>query len=197
MKKLITAATIFALSVASGFGEGSVLSGKVAKKMLFSHKGSEFVVVQQDFMVEADVKILNLMAGMKEFKSVLYYGAVAASPKHGLTHKATAASSNHHTPEAAGRAAVNECNRLRNAGPKCVVVAQIVPKKFSQQQFQLSASATAAFKKTYMRGGGPKAFVISPSTGGYAMSKADSTGEAAMAACGNDGATDCVVVVQD
>jgi hypothetical protein len=197
VRNLLLAAALMAISVTGVMAEGEVLDGKAAKKMLFSHKGSVFVVVPQSFMSEADVATLNLMAGMPEFKSVLYYGAIAASPKHGLAHKATVATANHHTTDAASAAALAECNGLRGGGPKCVVVAHITPKKYVEQTFQLSTSATVALRKTYLRGGGPKAFAISPSTGGYATAKGDGAADAALAACNKDGASDCKVVVQD
>ena len=197
MRKLMTVALIAALGATAAFADGDILSGKAAKKMLFSHKGSDFVIVPQDFMADSDVSLLNLMAGMTEFKSVFYYGAIAASPKHGLAHKATVASSNHHSVEAADRAAINQCNSLRGGGAKCVVVAHILPRKFAEHPFQLSASATAAFKKTYMRGGGAKALAISPSLGSYAVSKGEGAGDKAVAACAADGARDCEVVIQD
>ncbi|KPU84199.1 hypothetical protein JI58_05415 [Marinosulfonomonas sp. PRT-SC04] len=194
----ILAFSIFAsFGANAGFAQSDVLDGKAAKKMLFSHRGSDFVIRPQDFMGDADVSLLNLMANMKEFKSVLYYGAIAASPKDGLTHKATIATSNHHTPEAANRAALKECNSMRKAAVRCVVVAQILPKKYSEGAFSLSASATAAFKKTYLRGKGLKALAISPTLGSYGVFKGEDAATAALAACSADGATDCVVVVQD
>lgn len=197
MRLFWTSAAVLAISVTAGVGAEDVLDGKSAKKMLFSHKGSEFVIKTQDFMSDADHATLNVMAAMKEFNSVLYYGAIAASPKDGLAHKATVATSNHHTVEAAENAALAECNGMRGGSAKCLVVAHILPKKFAAQTFQLSASATAAFKKTYMRGKGPKAFAISPVEGSYAASKGDTAGDAAIEACAADGAKDCMIVVQD
>lgn len=197
MRKPIAILAFAAFAASSVFAQAEVLDGKTAKKLLFSHKGSEFVIQTQDFMTDTDVSVLGLMADMKEFKSVLYYGAIAASPKHGLTHKATVATSNYHTPEAAKRAAIKECNGLRSGGAKCVVVAQILPKKYSAQTFSLSASGTAAFKKTYLRGKGDKAMAISPSAGSYGMAKGAAAEQAALTACANNGAKDCKVVVQD
>lgn len=197
MRKLFTAAVIAAVCATAAFGEDDILSGKAAKKMLFSHRGSEFVIVPQDFIGESDVATLHLMAGMQEFKTVLYYGAIAASPKQGLVHKATGASSNHHSVEAADQAAIMKCNSLRGGGAKCLVVARILPKKYSAQPLHLSASATAAFKKTYMRGGGQRAMAISPDAGSYAVSKGEAAGEAALAGCAADGAKGCRIVVQD
>lgn len=200
MNKLGTALAIIGLGgiVASAVTAAEdVLAGKIAKKMLFSHKGSEFVIQPQDFMTDTDVSVLKLMADMREFKAVLYYGAIAASPKDGLTHKATVATSNHHSIAAAEAAATAECDELRSEGADCVVVANILPKKYTEQPFHLSASATTAFKKTYLRGGGAKALAISPNVGSYAISKGDAAAAAALSACGADGATDCVLVVQD
>lgn len=188
-------------SVVKTEAEAVVLSGKLAKKMLFSHKGSEFVILKQDFMTDADVKLLNLMSGMDQFKAVLYYGAIAASPSDGVTHKATLAVSSHHTPAAAAAAAISECNALRSEGPDCVVVAQILPRKYSEQAFSLSASATVTLKKTYLRGRGPKAMAISPSAGSYGVAKGEAAVEAALEACAADpaakSAADCLIVVQD
>ena len=197
MRIFLTTAAAIAVSVTAAFGAAGVLDGKSAKKMLFSHKGSEFVIIPQDFMSDTDVAMLNTMAGMREFNSVLYYGAIAASPKSGLAHKATVATSNHHSLEAAEQAALKECNELSGGAAKCIVVAHITPKKYAAQPFQLSASATAAFKKTYLRGKGPKVLAISPSQGSYAVSKGDGAAEAAIAACAADGAKDCQIVVQD
>ncbi len=197
MKVVLQAAAVMAVSVTAALAAGDVLDGKSAKKMLFSHKGSEFVIQSQDFMTDADQTTLNAMAGMKEFKSVFYYGAIAAAPKHGLAHKATVATSNHHSIEAAEQAALAECNGLRGGGAKCLVVAQILPKKFSLQSFHLSASATAAFKKTYLRGKGPKALAISPRQGSFAVSKGDTAATTALEACAADGAKDCQIVIQD
>ncbi|WP_428539374.1 5-aminolevulic acid synthase [Profundibacter sp.] len=176
-------------------------TGKEAKRMLFSPKKTEFVVVPQDFMTDVDVKTLELMADMPEFKAVLYYGAVAASPKQGLAHKSISAVANHHSIKAAEAAAIKECNALRGGGPKCLMVAYVVPRKFSEQPLQLSASATTAFRKTYLKGRGAKAMAISPTTGDYAIAKGDGAAEAAVAACNKaaseKGATDCRVVIQD
>jgi len=200
MRKLIAAAAIVALGVTQAMA-GAPVSGKEAKRMLFSPKGGEFTVVPQGFMTDVDVATLNLMADMPEFKAVLYYGAVAASPKQGLAHKATVASANHHSIAAAEAQAVKECNALRGGGPKCVVVARVTPRKYAEQPLQLSASATTAFKRTYLKGRGAKAMAISPATGEYVTAKGDGSAEAAIAACNKaaseKGATDCIVVIQD
>ncbi len=201
MVRALTAAAIIAAGVTQALAGESPFTGKEAKRMLFSPKGGEFIVVQQDFMTDIDVKTLELMADMPEFKAVLYYGAVAASPKQGLAHKATVATANHHSIKAAEAAAIKECNALRGGGPKCLMVAYVVPRKFSEQPLQLSASATTAFKRTYLKGRGAKAMAVSAATGDYAIAKGEGAAETALAACNKaaseKGATDCRVVIQD
>lgn len=197
MKNPIAILAFTAFAASSVFAQAEVLDGKAAKKLLFSHKGSEFVIQPQDFMSDADMATLNTLAGMREFKSVLYYGAVAVSPKDGVVSKATVATGKYHSIEAANSAAIKECNGLRSGGAKCVVVAQILPKKYSVQPFSLSASATAAFKKTYLRGKGDKAMAISLKDGSYGVAIGDTAAASALTACASNGAKDCKVVVQD
>lgn len=196
MRLFLTTAAVILLGATAGF-TADVLDGKAAKKMLFSPSGSEFVIQTQDFMVEADVAMLNAMSGMDAFKSVLYYGAVAVSPDDGIVHKATVATADYHSLGAAQNAAISECNGLREGAAVCVVAAHITPKKYAERNLQLSATATVAFKKTYLRGKGPKAFAISPSQGRFGISKTDDAAEAAIAICATDGAKDCLVVIQD
>lgn len=201
MVRLFIAATIIALGVTQAVAGEASFTGKEAKRMLFSPKRTEFTVVPQDFMTDTDVATLNLMADMTEFKAVLYYGAIAASPKQGLAHKATVASANHHSTAAAEAQAINECNAMRGGGPKCVVVARITPRKFTEQSLQLSASATTALKRTYLKGRGEKAMAISPATGEYAIAKGTGAAQSALAACnkaaGDKGTSDCYIAVQD
>jgi len=152
-------------------------------------------------MTQVDVNTLELMADMPGFKAVLYYGAVAASPGQGLAHKATVAVANHHSIEAAKAAAIRECNALRGGGPKCLMVAYVAPRKYSEQPLQMSASATTAFRKTYLKGRGAKAMAISPASGNYGIAKGDGAADAALAACNKaasgKGVTDCRIVIQD
>lgn len=201
MKNIYCSLLILALSATQGWAETVVLDGKTAKKMLFSPKRTEFVVVEQKFMTEADISRLNLLSKLEQFRSVYYYGAIAVSPKHGLAHKATVATSDYHSPEAAGIAALKECNSLRGGGPKCVVVAQIVPKKYVKHALQLSATATAAFRKIYTRAKGPKTYAISPTSGHFSVAKGNGSDAVALANCNKaaakKGREDCKIVVKD
>jgi hypothetical protein len=201
MVRVFTAAAIIALGVTQALAGEAPFTGKEAKRMLFSPKKAEFIVVPQDFMRDFDVKTLELMADMPEFKAVLYYGAVAASPKQGLAHKSISASTNLHSIAAAEKQALARCNKLRGGGPRCVVVAQVRPGNYTEQPLHLSVSATTAFKRTYLKGRGPKAMAVSQTTDEYAIAKGEGAAEAALAACnkaaGEKGATDCRVVIQD
>jgi len=196
MVRVFMAAAMIALGVTQALAGEAPFTGKEAKRMLFSPKAGEFVVVPQSFLSENDVTALKLMADMPEFRAVLYYGAVAASPKQGLAHKATVATANHHSLKAAQAQAIRECNALSGGGPACLMVAYVVPRKYSEQPLQLSTSATTAFRKTYLKGRGEKALAISPSTGGYAIAKGNGAARKALANC-NNGANDCMIVVQD
>ncbi len=205
MVRIITAAAMIAMGVTQALAGEAPFTGKEAKRMLFSPKRTEFVVVPQDFMTDVEFAILDSLWNdptlNMEIKAILYYGAIAASPKQGLAHKATVAVANHHSIKDAEAAAIKECNALRGDGPKCLMVAYVVPRKYSEQPLQLSASATTAFKRTYLKGRGPKAMAISPATGEYAIAKGEGAAEAALAACNKavseKGATDCKVVIQD
>lgn len=197
MRPILTTASAILLGLSSALAAADLWDGKSAKKMLFSPKGSEFVILSQDFMGEADTAMLQAMAGMDAFKAVLYYGAVAVSPADGIVHKATVATADYHSLGSAQLAAIAECNGLRSGAQDCVVVAHITPKKYAERDFQLSATATAAFLKTYMRGRGPKAFAISPTQGSFGASKDQNAAKAAIISCAADGAQDCLTVVQD
>ena len=201
MVRVFTAAAIIALGVTQALAGEAPFTGKEAKRMLFSPKKSEFIVVRQDFMTDIDVKTLEVMADMAEFKSALYYGAIAVSPKRGLAHKSISASTNLHNILAAEQQALNNCNRLRGGGPRCVVVAYVKPRKFTEQQLHLSTSATTAFKRTYLKWHGPKAMAISRATDEYALAKGEGAAEAALAACNKaaavKGATDCWIAIRD
>lgn len=199
MKKLLllTAAVILLASQAIG----APLNGKTAKKMLFSPKGSEFRIVAQDTMGKTDLATLKALLGMKEIKAILYYGAIAMSPKQGLAHESTAASANHHSLAAASAQALKQCNILRGGGPKCVVVVNIIPKKYVERPLTLSVSATTAFRRTYLKGRGGKAMAISPATGEYAVAKGSGAAKIALKVCAKAArakyANDCQIVIED
>jgi len=199
MKNLLSIATFVVLFATQAVA--APVNGKTAKKLLFSPKGSVFSVVSQNSMSKADLATLDVMAGMKEFKAILYYGAIAMAPKHGLAHKATIAAANHHSLAAAGAQALKECNALRSKGPDCIVVAYITPRKYVERPLTMSASATTAFRRTYRKGRGAKAMAISPATGEYAIAKGAGSAGIALEACakaaGEKGASDCQIVIQD
>jgi len=183
--------------LAAGAAMAEPMDGRSAKKMLYSPRGGQIEVLAQDFLTEADVKTLRTLAKVDGFKTLYYYGAIAASPRDGVLHESIHAAIDHHSVEAAGKQAVAGCNAKRTGGAKCVVVALIRPKKWTEDRpLQLSATATEAFRKVYSRGRGPKAMAISPGTGKYGIGKGDGAVDAALSACSKD-ADDCEIVIQD
>lgn len=191
----------------TALGVGLVLAGtsamaeavdtRTARKMLFSERGHVVQVTRG--LSETDAAtvraIVPLMADQMR-QPVTYYAAIAWSPADGVVHDSLQAALNHHTPQAAGRAAITACNALRSDGaPSCEVAAFVLPKKYNAQPLSLSVSATAAFNGTYRKAKGPKAFAISPSLGSWAIGANDA---AALGDCAKQsGATDCEVVIRD
>lgn len=187
MRVLISAISL-ALAL-SGQLHAEAMTGKAAGKLVFS----------------ADKAEVKLMAGVdlpKEqvnaVKSVLsaqpYYGAMAMSPDEGLLSESTVATANFHSVEAAGAAAVAQCNAKKTGATPCIVVAVVQPKGFRARALQLSSEASAGFKAGYPAVGG--AVAISTATGVWGMGQ---TAAAAMGACAETAAKpkDCAVVVEN
>jgi hypothetical protein len=169
------------------------LSGRQAKKMLVKPKGAEVEVVSQDFLSGKDAKILIAVGGQQK-----YYGAIAAAPKAGLAAESTVAAADFHSLDPAKAFALKGCNAARKGGPECVIVALIRPKGWKETGFQLSLDASVGFRKTFMRGGKPRAFAISQETGRFVITKGDGAADAALAQCNAAAGTgDCEVVVTD
>lgn len=169
-------------------------TGRAAEGMLFSPEGAAVEMLAQGFLTDADVKALELVGAAQP-----YYGAIAVSPDEGLMVEATVAAANYHDTDAAAAAAKAECDAKRKGAASCVVVALIRPKGWQAQALQLSADATAGFRKDY-RGQGPKALAVSPATGLWGIATGEGAADAAIAACAAkaaEPATDCTVVVAD
>lgn len=186
---MLAAAAVLALPAVAQ----QAMDGRTAQRMLFDPRRAEVVVYPRGFLSEAEVQVLRQTA----VEAVPYYGAIAAAPGQGLAAEPTSAAGNHHDVAAAGRAAMAECNAKRDGGPPCVVVAEVRPRGWEARAFQLSAGATASLRRDF-RGGGEKAFAISPSTGGFGVGRGAGAGASALAACASASrAPDCSVVVQD
>lgn len=166
--------------------------GNAAKKALYPADEIGVQVMKQSFLVDNQAEILASVATQQP-----YYGAIAVSPVDGLMSEATIAAANYHTVEAASVAALAGCDAARQGDEPCVIVALIRPKGWDARPIQLSADATAAFRKDYAGKGG--ALAASASTGTWAMAKGDDAQNAAVAACAAKltGENDCSVIIAD
>ena len=175
-----------------GFASADVLTGKVAKKMLYSGEKLEAEMIEQPFLADDQAKLLESVATQQP-----YYGAIAVSPDEGLMSEATIAAANYHSVEAASVVALAGCDAARKGETACVIVAFVRPKGWEARPVQMSSDATAAFRKDY--GGKGAALAVSASTGAWGMAKGDGAGDAAIAACAAKlaEAKDCAVIIAD
>jgi hypothetical protein len=191
MRKNLILLAVLAFGAAQG-ASAEVLDGKAAKKALFPATGASVQVMKQAFLADGQAEILGSVAAEQP-----YYGAIAVSPDEGLMSEATIAAANYHSVEAASAAAAAGCDAARKGAAACVIVALVRPKGWEAWPLQLSADATAAFRKDY--GGKGSALAVSAGTGAWGMAKGNGAAEAAVAACAKKltGPNDCAVVVAD
>lgn len=183
-------------TMAVGAAGAEPLDERTARKLLFSEKGHEVVVAEGLSKTDAATvrAIVPLMAEQLR-QPVRYYAAIAWSPENGLVHESLQGAMNHHSPNAAARAAVAACNAQLAEGAGCEVAAWVVPKRYKRQDLSLSVAATAGFNESYRELGGPKVFAISPSLGSWAIAADEG---AALADCAaQSGAADCAIVIRD
>ena len=188
--RLILAASLM-FGLASG-ASAEVLTGKAAKKALFSGADVAVQVMKQAFLVDNQAEVLGTVAAQQP-----YYGAIAVSPDEGLMSEATIAAANYHSVEAASVAALAGCDGARKGEKACVIVALVRPKGWEVRALQMSVDATAAFRKDY--GGKGAALAVSAATGAWGMAKGENASEAAIAACAAKipDAQDCSVIIVD
>ena len=186
---ILPAALLVALAQGS---VAEVLTGKAAKRVLFSGDAVAVQVMKQAFLVDNQAEILGSVASQQP-----YYGAIAVSPKEGLMSEATIAAANYHSVEAASAAALAGCDAARKEDAPCVIVAFVRPKGWEARAIQMSFDATTAFRKDY--GGKGAALAVSAASGSWGMAKGSNAGDAAIAACAAklQGANDCTVILQD
>lgn len=190
-------AVILAMLLTSLPVSAQVLDERSAKAALFPVRGH--VIQVSSKLSERDQRtvraLVPLMAEQLR-QPVRYYAAIAYSPKDGLAHDSIQAAMNHHSIEAASRAAIRACSAKRSKGtPPCELAARMVPKRYKPRALTLSIDATVAFDKAYRKAKSPKAFAISQSTGSWGMGKSDA---GAIAACERTaGPKDCQVVIRD
>lgn len=185
-----------AIMVAIGLlaGEAALadpVTGKTAQGQLFDPAKPEVVMAPANVLSAKDQKLLqSVLVGQP------YFGAIAVSPDEGLASEATVAAANHHTAEAATRAALDACESKRKGKRPCAIVGTIRPEGWKPQALSLSSDATKGFRETY-GSRGPRALAISPSTGRWGLGKGEGAGKSALAECAKSGAADCILAVAD
>jgi hypothetical protein len=205
------------LTLALGLGLATALAAQAepvdedtARKALFGIRGYTLEFIDTSGLTEADnawIDALTEQLRKGNQVELSYYGAVAVSPSlfevgalqrpplivQGLMQFTNGAN----TPGGAQRVARDLCNAARQSGnAPCVVAALVLPRRFGEQPVYLSARATEAFRD-YRRLDAPKAFAASPTSASYGMASGSSAVSQALAICGEKGAGDCEIVVQD
>jgi hypothetical protein len=184
----------FGFGMAASAAAAQVPNGAAVAPLLFPPAGGAVEIRPQPFITQEQESILA-QVGAAQF----YYGAIAVSPDEGLMVEATVAAANHHTTEAAERAALASCDAKRQGARPCVIVALIRPQGWEPRAFQLSSGATAAFRDDYEGVRRDKAFAVSPVTGLWGIGKGRDAAAKALADCTGKGSgvTDCTVVLVD
>ncbi|MGB3279847.1 MAG: 5-aminolevulic acid synthase [Pseudorhodobacter sp.] len=181
-----------AVLVLPGLGFAEPVSGKDALKQVFSPKGAEVEMLPLDGLSAENAALLQQVA-----QDYAYYAAVAIAPEEELLKsEATVLVANHHSVEAATQAALAGCNKARTSAKECAIVAVVRPKEWAPRDLQLSIEATIALEKDYGKSG-ERAMATSAETGFFALAKGAGAQDAAVKACTDKGAKDCVVVVAD
>ena len=192
--------TIMAAAIAgiiAGVAVAEPVDGRTARNALFNPNRTEVAILSGSRLSEQDAGVIRQVG-----TQLLYYAAIAISPDEGILSNATIAAADHHAIAAAETAALAACNAARTGAAGCVIVAHVRPRGWQPgRAVQLGASATRDFRRTYGRGGGPRALAISPATGRWAIVKGDNAGPRAIEQCNaraaEAGATDCNILVSD
>jgi hypothetical protein len=182
------------LVVLAGAALAQVPTGDAVAPMLFPDTGAVVEMRPQSFLPKEQVAILAQVGAAQP-----YYGAIAVSPDEGLMVEATVAAANHHSTEAAERAALAGCDAKRKGAAPCVIVAVIRPKGWTERPFQLSSGATVGFREDFLKVRRDRAFAVSPATGLWGVGKGRNAADKAVADCAGKGkgVTDCTVVAGD
>jgi hypothetical protein len=176
----------------SGAALAEPVSGKDAAKMMFSPKGAEVEMLPVAGLSPENAALLEQVV-----KDYAYYAAVAIVPDDDLLKsEATMLVANHNSAEDAAAAALEGGNKANTTATDCVVAGLVRPKKWEQRVLQLSVEGTVALKSDYGKRG-ERAMATSAQTGFFALAQGAGAQAAAVQACNDKGATDCVVVVAD
>ena len=215
----VAAIALAGIGVTAGMAGAEPIDGKQAGRMLFSAGRSEVVYAKDTGLSAGDMELVKTLfklsdkkvspallaaagvspeafeAALAQFRDASYYGALAVAPGKGVVSPGTQMVQNLHSPRAARIAALTACQEA--AQVKCVVVAQVMPRRYKERDLTLSQSATGDFDD-YLKGPGPKSFAISPSTAAYAVARGFGSGKVAVAECNRlGGKDDCEVAVAD
>jgi len=184
--------TLLVLALMLGAATGALadpITGKEAKRLLFSPKGVEALARPEAGLSKQDQAVLASVAGTQP-----YYGAIAVSPDEGLMSEATVAAANFHDTAAAEVVALAECNAKKTGAAACVIAALLLPKGWEPRDILLSQDATAGFRADYAGKGA--ALAVSAGTGAWGIGPGP---DAALAACAGAEAAveDCAVLIAD
>jgi hypothetical protein len=174
---------------------------RAAAQQLFSPRGIQLAVSPSLSEFEQRVMSEMVKEADRTGQTFRYYGSIAYSPSEGLQSESLQGAFNFHSTGAADRAAVAACEAARPSGSEaCRVAAQILPRGYEPGRVQLSYDATNAFRSTYRRVRGEKAFAVSERTGAWRMAQGDGAAATAIDLCNQDartmgGAADCAVPI--
>ena len=201
-------AVILAVALVAGAMPAAAqsINSATAERQLFPTRGIQIAVSRA--LSDQDRAIVSAMAeeARRTRQPFHYYGSIAWSPSEGLQSDALQGAFNFHSTQAADAAAVAACNAARPSGARpCEVAAQILPRRYEPGRMQLSFDATNAFRLTFRRVRGDKAFAISQETGAWQMARGDDprgAAQTAVALCNQSarsmgGSADCTPVVVD
>ncbi|MFN3938756.1 MAG: 5-aminolevulic acid synthase [Gemmobacter sp.] len=159
-------------------GPAAALDAAGAEALLYPPDRVEVELIPRSFMSDDDRRLLGQALGAQK-----YYAAIAVPPHEGLLSPAGAVAANYHDAASAEKAALAECNAKRSGGQACVVVARVRPQGWTRRDFQLSAAATEAFAKDFVRADRPRAFAVSASSGLWGIGTGNDAAGAAVADC--------------
>jgi hypothetical protein len=193
---------LLTLMIAFGTGAGAqAIDERTADRQLFSPRGIQLAVSPSLSEFERRVMSEMVKEADRTGQTFRYYGSIAYSPSEGLQSESLQGAFNFHSTAAADRAAVTACDAARPRGSEaCRIAAQILPRGYEPGRVQLSYDATNAFRSTYRRVRGEKAFAVSEQTGAWRMAEGEGAAATAVELCNQDartmgGAADCTVPI--
>ena len=191
------------LMLAAAPVSSQAVSGDTAQKQLFPPRGVQLAVSRSLSEQERAIVSEMVKEADRTGQGFLFYGSIAFSPSEGLTAESLRGAFNFHSAAAADQAAVAACNAVRESGSSaCQVAAHILPRGYEPGRVQLSYDATNAFRSTYRRVRGEKAFAISERTGAWQMAQGSDAAATAVELCNRaardmGGPADCTAVIAD